>query len=145
MLNLMLQTKRFPMHAKRPMPLILFRNCHKNLIPWLEKEGRSYRVRRHNNKFIRQFHQSRIPNLQFFLNVYCDFFFKGQTKKTPSFGPINNLLTNLVRQIGELSDEFIIHLKYLSIRWSKTTYCHCKSIDQKSQNLTLGRGYFSFR
>ena len=65
-------------------------------------------------EFIRQIHQSRIPNLRFFLtNVYYDFFFNWQTEEKKLFWTNKSLFSfstaqtekymwkKFVKQIGE--------------------------------------------
>ena len=56
-----------------------------------------------NNEFIGCFHQSQIPNLQFFLtNIYCDFCFNWQTGKN-CFGPIRSLFSFSTAQTEQSS------------------------------------------
>ena len=80
-------------------------------------------------EFIRWFHQSRIPNLRFFLTNIChDFFFNWCTEKKNCLGPIKSLFTfstahtekkswtKLVKQIGE------------NIWWTQTQSRICASV-----------------
>ena len=86
--------------------------------------------------FIRYFHQSRIPNLQFFFKqIFIMIFFStGKRQKAPSFEPIKSLFTfstaqtekitwkkiretNWWNKLVKLSDEFVTRTKQIWSTW----------------------------